>query len=170
MEGEALQCDTKLRNDRENLRTETGVQMIFNSLLDKTAAILTGDNFKCIFLNENDTIPIRISLKFVTRCRIDNKPAFVQVMAWRRTGDKPLPELMLIPVHWCIYAVNLLSIYNPGLDKHSHAMCIDISIQGSICTYICTHIWYLTAIYRDTVWPGYRLTWDRLISTRYQVL
>ena len=27
---------------------------------------------------------------------IDNKAALIQVMAWRRTGDKPLPELMLI--------------------------------------------------------------------------
>ena len=26
---------------------------------------------------------------------IDNKPELVQVMAWRRTGDKPLPETML---------------------------------------------------------------------------
>ena len=25
---------------------------------------------------------------------IDNKAALVQVMAWRRTGDKPLPESM----------------------------------------------------------------------------
>ena len=25
---------------------------------------------------------------------IDNKSAFVQVMAWRRKGDKPLPEVM----------------------------------------------------------------------------
>ena len=28
--------------------------------------ILAEDNFKCIFLNENDRIPIPISLKFVT--------------------------------------------------------------------------------------------------------
>ena len=27
---------------------------------------------------------------------IDNTTAVVQLMAWRRTGDKPLPELMLI--------------------------------------------------------------------------
>ena len=27
--------------------------------------------------------------------QIDNKPKLVQVMARRRTGDKPLPELML---------------------------------------------------------------------------
>ena len=29
------------------------------------ATILADDTFKCIFLNENDTIPIQISLKFV---------------------------------------------------------------------------------------------------------
>ena len=27
---------------------------------------------------------------------IDNKPELVQVMAWHQTGDKPLPEPMLI--------------------------------------------------------------------------
>ena len=59
------------------------------------AAILADDIFKCIFLNENDRNPIQISLKFVPRSPIDNKPALVQVMAWRRTGDKPLPESML---------------------------------------------------------------------------
>ena len=31
--------------------------------LDKMAAILADDIFKCIFLNENDIIPIQISLK-----------------------------------------------------------------------------------------------------------
>ena len=60
------------------------------------AAILADDNLKCIFLNENDRIPIRISLKFVPRSPIDNISALVQVTACRRTGDKPLPELMLI--------------------------------------------------------------------------
>ena len=63
--------------------------------LDKMAAILADDNFKWIFLNENDRIPIRISLKFVPKSSIDNTPALVQVRAWRRTGDKPLPEPML---------------------------------------------------------------------------
>ena len=59
------------------------------------ATILADDNFKCIFLNENDRILIRISLKFVPRNPIDNKPALVQVMAWRPTDDKPLSEPML---------------------------------------------------------------------------
>ena len=63
--------------------------------LDKMAAILADDNFKCIFLNENERIPIWISLKFVPRSPIHNKPALVQVMAWCWTGDKPLLEFML---------------------------------------------------------------------------
>ena len=59
------------------------------------ADTLADDNFECILLNENDRIPIRISLEFVPRSPIDNKPALVHVMAWRRTRDKPLPETML---------------------------------------------------------------------------
>ena len=41
-------------------------------------------------------IPIQIPVKFVPRGPIDNKPALVQVMTLNRTGDKPLPERMLI--------------------------------------------------------------------------
>ena len=52
------------------------------------AVILAGDIFKWIFLTENDRIPIPISLKFVPRSPHDNKPALVQVMAWRRTVEK----------------------------------------------------------------------------------
>ena len=63
--------------------------------LDKMAAVLADGIFKCIFLNENDRIQIQISLKFIPRSPIDNKPTLVQVMAWRRIGDWPLPELMM---------------------------------------------------------------------------
>ena len=53
------------------------------------AAILADNIFKSIFLNENDGIPIQLSLRFVPRSPVDNKPALVQAMGWRRTGDKP---------------------------------------------------------------------------------
>ena len=46
-------------------------------------------------MNENFCILIRISLKFVAKGPIDNKPALVQVMAWRQEGIKPLHEPML---------------------------------------------------------------------------
>ena len=59
------------------------------------AALFSDDNFKCIFLYENDRIPIQISLKFVPRSPTDNMPALVLVMAWRHPGDKPLSEPML---------------------------------------------------------------------------
>ena len=62
---------------------------------DKMTIISADNNFKCIFLNENDRIQIGIALKFVPRSPVDNKPVLVQVRAWRQTGDKPLPEPML---------------------------------------------------------------------------
>ena len=69
--------------------------MLTHLPLDKMAAILADNNFKCIFFDEKFCILIQISLKFVPKGPIDNKRALVQVMAWRRTGDKPLPEPML---------------------------------------------------------------------------
>ena len=51
------------------------------------ATILSDNIFKCIFLNENFCI-----LKFVPKGPIDNNAALVQIMDWRRIGDKPLAE------------------------------------------------------------------------------
>ena len=59
------------------------------------AAMLADNIFKCIFLNENDRILIKISPKFVPRSPIDNNLALIQVMAWHQIGDKPLPEPMM---------------------------------------------------------------------------
>ena len=50
------------------------------------AAILADGIFKCIFLNENDKIPIQIFIETCSHSPIDNTPALVQVMAWHRTG------------------------------------------------------------------------------------
>ena len=64
------------------------------------------DIFKRIFLNENIWILIKISLKFVPKGSINNIPALVQIMAWRRPGDKPvwLSEPMMVhsPTHICV--------------------------------------------------------------------
>ena len=35
-------------------------------------------------------------LKFVPMGTINNIPALVQIMAWRRSGDKPLPEQIMV--------------------------------------------------------------------------
>ena len=47
------------------------------------AAILADDIFKCIFLNENVWISIKISLKFVPYGPIDNMPSLGQIMTGR---------------------------------------------------------------------------------------
>ena len=62
------------------------------------------DIFKCIFLNENVWIPIKIWLRFVPKGPINNIPALVQIMAWRRPGDKPLSEPMMVclTTHICV--------------------------------------------------------------------
>ena len=62
------------------------------------------DIFKSIFLNENARISFKISLKFVPKVRINNIPALVQIMAWRRPGDKPLSEPMMVSLltHICV--------------------------------------------------------------------
>ena len=60
--------------------------------------------FKCIFLNGNVCILIKMSLKFVANGPINSIPAMVQIMSWRRLGDKPLSEPMLVrlPAHICV--------------------------------------------------------------------
>ena len=62
------------------------------------------DIFKCIFFNENAWISLRISLKFVPKVRINNILALVQKMAWRRPGDKPLSEPVMVSLltHICV--------------------------------------------------------------------
>ena len=62
------------------------------------------DIFKCIFLNENVWIPIKISLKFGPKGPINNIPALVQIMARRRPGNKPLSEPMMLclTTHICV--------------------------------------------------------------------
>ena len=53
------------------------------------------DSFKHIFMNEKFCISTSMSPRFIPKGPIFNKSALDQVMAWRRTGDNPLPEPML---------------------------------------------------------------------------
>ena len=70
---------------------------LFNTLKwRQNGCRFTDDTFKCIFLNENIIISIKISQKFVPMVRINNTPALVQIMAWRRPGDKPLSGPMMV--------------------------------------------------------------------------
>ena len=62
------------------------------------------DTFKRFSQNENVWISITISLKFVLKAPINNIPSLVLIMAWRRPGDKPLCEPMVVSLltHICV--------------------------------------------------------------------
>ena len=62
------------------------------------------DTFNRIFVNENARISIKFSLKFVRKGPINNIPALVQIMAWRRPGYKPLSEPVMVSLltHICV--------------------------------------------------------------------
>ena len=62
------------------------------------------DILKYISLNENVWISLTISPKCVQKVRINNIPSLVQIMAWRRPGDKPISEPMMVSLlmHICV--------------------------------------------------------------------
>ena len=78
----------------------------FNTLRPRRNEHFADDIFKRIFVNENAwiKIKIKISLKFVPNGPISNIPALIQIMAWRRSGDKPLSEPMMVNLltHICV--------------------------------------------------------------------
>ena len=79
---------------------------------DKMAAI-SQTTLRCIFLNENVTISIKISLKLVPKDSINDIPSMIQIMVWRWPSDKPLSEPVMFDYQH-IYAslsLNELNMY-----------------------------------------------------------
>ena len=74
------------------------------------------DIFKCILVNENVWISIKISLKFVPKGPINKIPALVPIMAWRRQGDKPssLPVMVSLPTHICVTRPQWVNMWKYG--------------------------------------------------------
>ena len=69
------------------------------------------DIFKCIFLNENVWISLKFLLKFVPNVPLNNIPALVQIMAWRRPGTNPLSEPMILLTHVCVIRPQSVKTY-----------------------------------------------------------
>ena len=58
--------------------------------------IFIDDIFKCIFLNDNVWISIKISLKFVLKGPVNNIAALVCILACRGPVDQPLSEPIML--------------------------------------------------------------------------
>ena len=105
----------------------------------------TDDIFKCIYLNQNVWIPIKISLKFVPKAPINNILALVQTMAWRRPGDKPLSEPMVVSLqtHICVTRPQWVN------SKHGfHNLVFHYNSYGSMAVLSCK--WHTQFIYLST--------------------
>ena len=79
--------------------------LFFNTLGSRqNGRLFSDDIFTCIFLNGKVWISINISLKFVPEGQNNNIPALVLIMAWRRPGNKPLSEPMMVRslTHICV--------------------------------------------------------------------
>ena len=168
--------------------TDTGVissgRRILNTLRPRqNGRHFADDTFKRIFMNENVRISIKISLKFVPKGLINNIPALVQIMAWRRPGDKPLSELMMVILltHICVT--------RPQWANHVH-ISWHVWLVVSVCGAMSFHKWFVrindmtltefssenfgignirqasTAVFEVEPWLGYRfflldsVAWD----------
>ena len=93
---------------------------------DKNGRHIPDDIFKRICLNENVSISLKISLKFVPKVQFNNIQALLQIMAWRRPGHKPLSEPMVVSLLTHLYA-------SLGLN--------DLMLVHESCFFYCS--WYI---------------------------
>ena len=101
------------------------------------------DIFKCIFLNGDIWMSMNISLKFVPKGHISDIPALIQIMAWRRPGDKPLSEPKLFNLtDACIYA-------SLGLNELKNLMYVYCSYLITFATIFCFSCFICSMFYRN---------------------
>ena len=130
----------------------------------------------------NVWISLKISLKFVPKIRIKHIPALVQIMAWCRSGDKPLSEpiLVILLTYICVtrhqwvkmdgarpYRTHMpiYSIHVPGwLQKWLNL----ITAPGSVSNEPGSVTWLATKYFKTVSWRNHteKLTtwWPQNIS------
>ena len=116
--------------------------LLVNSFLPRqNGRPFADDILTWIFLNEKFRILIQISLKFVPKDPIGNKSAMVQVMAWRRTGDKSLHESMLSHslTHICGTRERWVNVHT---DEYTFLQTNDIHTGVYESLYPCQHVFF----------------------------
>ena len=91
---------------------------------------------RCIFLNENIWISLKISLNFVHKFKFNNIPALVQIMTWRQPGDKSLSEPMLVRLLTHIWVIRPQWVRGPA--------------------FIINHKWKFNQL-PWKIWPSFRI-------------
>ena len=128
--------------------------------------------FNSIFLNENVWTLIKISLKFVPKGVINNIPALVQIMAWRRPGHKPLSEPVVVNLltHICITRLQWVNKILT-LKQFLHYW----SLMQGIVTCSCIALMYSLLLAWISYWTNiqvpcdYRLQWSQTFCSDSQL-
>ena len=124
---------------------------------EQTGRPFGNDIVKPIFMNPHHYVLIKISQKFVPGCPVENKPALVQVMAWRQPDDEPLLEPILM-ADWSIYIY--ICVVRPRFEN-IYLYCISLNIYIYLYLYVaidlslrCIHLeleleidWKLRVVY-----------------------
>ena len=138
----------------------------FNTLRPRqNSRHLADDLLKCISLNENVRILIKISLRFVTKGPNNNITALVEIMAWRRPGDKPLSEPMMVRLPTHIYA----SLGLNELTNTNMAFCITQYRQRTVFGSVW-NLFVLTGIENQTMLAQCSHNYRRLLSKHGPIL
>ena len=125
--------------------TASGATKLGSGIIDKLrprqdSRHFPDDIFKWIFLDENVWISINISLKFILNGSIDNIPALYQTMAWRRSGDKPLSEPMMVSLltHICVTQPQWVNKAWKWLHSKAMKMIKKVKIRTKVRPKTCT--------------------------------
>ena len=121
--------------------------------------LFADDTFKRIFLNENVWKSIKISLKFVPKGPINNNPALVQIMAWRRSGDKPLSEPMMVSLlthicvtrPQCVKEVRSLSCCRYFYERCLVWMCYYVVIYRCLHYFVAFSLWIVVSSFTQPI-------------------
>ena len=136
-----------IQNRCWGIRCEIALRWLPQSLINTLRPRENGrhfadDIFKWIFVNENLWIPIKISSLF-PRVQFNNIPALVQIMAWRRPGDKPLSEPMMVrlPTHICVTRPQLVNEKPTLIPVASEVPSGNKSLPEPMLSQIYVNIW-----------------------------
>ena len=107
--------DTSKSGIRHNRCCRTK-DVLYTSRLRQVGRNFADDVFTYIFFNECCCILIEFSLKYVRKGPIDNNPALVQIMAWRRSLSEPM--VISLPAYICVTRPQWVNIWSPVNSPH----------------------------------------------------
>ena len=118
------------------------------------------DMFKCIFLNVNVWIPIEISLTFVPKGSLNNNPALFQMMARRRSGDKPLSEPIMVS------SLTHICVTRPQWVNHVRYRCLSVCSAVDICPIGNLVVWIhkISTVKYTSIWVSIMGCWTIVAS------